>query len=100
MQHDRSRRNLHRAEGRSITQSAQASSFHTHLLLRFQVARRDGRSLLVAWPLWRRPRYFLPALVRPRSSRCLCTGFTIQLMRGSCGGSKQVQQEKQSACGL
>ncbi len=41
-------------------------------------------TLLAAWPLWRRPRYFFPAEVRPRSSRCLCTGSTIQLMRESC----------------
>jgi hypothetical protein len=30
------------------------------------------------------PRYLQPEAVRPRSSRCLCTGLTIQLMRGSC----------------
>lgn len=66
----------------------QNRSRESHLLLRFQVARREGRSLLVAWPRWRRPRYFLPALVRPLNSRCLCTGFTIQLMRGSCVQTK------------
>ena len=49
-------------------------------------------TLLAAWPLWRRPRYFLPALVKPRSSRCFCTGFTIQLMRASC-----VQRNAQKA---
>ena len=31
-----------------------------------------------------KPRYFLPALVMPRSSRCLWIGWQIQLMRGSC----------------
>jgi hypothetical protein len=38
------------------------------------------------WPVPRRPRYFWPAEVRPRSSRCLCTALQIQLMRGSCAG--------------
>jgi hypothetical protein len=30
-----------------------------------------------------RPRFFLPSAVRPRASRCLWTGLTIQLMRAS-----------------
>ena len=38
----------------------------------------------MAWPRCLKPRNFFPALVSPRSSRCLCTGSTIQLMRGSC----------------
>ena len=38
----------------------------------------------MACPRCLRPRNFFPALVSPRSSRCLCTGSTIQLMRGSC----------------
>ena len=67
-------------------------------LLRFHVARRLGLSLLVAWPLCLRPLYFLPALVRPRSSRCLCTGFAIQLMRGSC--SSEMMQHDVGSMGL
>lgn len=36
-----------------------------------------------ALTLLRRPRNFFPVEVTPRSSRCLCTGLQIQLMRGS-----------------
>ena len=58
----------------------------------FQYARRDGRSLWLACPLLRSPRNFLPAEVRPRVSRCLWTGSTIQLIRGSCGTSGSTDQ--------
>merc|ERR1712230_27034 len=48
--------------------------FHTFLL--------PLRVLLNLWPLfW--PRLFLPVAVRPRHSRCLWTGLTIQLMRAA-----------------
>lgn len=60
------------------------------LLFLFHVARLLGRNLFVAWPLCRRPLYFLPVLVRPRSSRCLCTGLTIQLIRASCRDSDML----------
>ena len=43
----------------------------------------------------RKPLCFLPALVKPRSSRCLCTGFTIQLMRGSC---RYISSDRQWVC--
>ena len=50
-----------------------------------------------------RPRYFLPAEVRPRISRCLCTGLQIQLMRASCaggggGGSRGVSHAGHRTC--
>ena len=46
---------------------------------------------MAACPRCRRPRNFFPALVRPRSSRCLCTGSTIQFMRGSCPAAQHLQ---------
>ncbi len=62
---------------------SQRYRFKESELLRFQVARTEGRALVYKWPLPRRPRCFLPADVNPRSSLCLWTGLTIQLIRGS-----------------
>ena len=53
------------------------------VLRRFHAARLEPPLLLLnRWPL-KPPRFIRPAEVSPRSSRCLCTGLTIQLMRGS-----------------
>ena len=53
------------------------------VLFLFQVALREGRALWFLWPFPRRPLYFFPADVRPRSSLCLWTGLQIQLILGS-----------------
>lgn len=52
-------------------------------MLRFQVARAEGRDLVALCPLRMSPLWCLPAEVSPRSSLCFITGLQIQLMRAS-----------------
>jgi hypothetical protein len=66
------------------------------VFLRVHAALREPPMRLCArCPDLRRPRLLRPADVRPRISRCLWTGSTIQLMRGSrrmalCEGSTRM----------
>merc|ERR1719272_1899491 len=80
----------------------QAASLYAQRLRRswtfwclFQTACFDGRILEAPLPVTRRPRPLRPALVRPLSSRCLCTLLQIQLILGSsrtalCIGSTMI----------
>jgi len=52
----------------------------THVLFLLQVALAGVWLYLVPLP---KPLFFFPSEVRPRASRCLCTGFAIQLILAS-----------------
>jgi hypothetical protein len=52
----------------------------TYVLCFLQVALAGVWLYLVPFP---RPLFFFPSEVRPRASRCLCTGFAIQLILAS-----------------